>query len=438
MHVDTLIHARWLITMEDNDEALENYSLAITNGKISHILPRADAEQGITAKENLDLGQHVLMPGLINAHTHTPMSLFRGLADDLPLMTWLNDHIWPAEAKWVHEEFVADGSKLAIAEMIRGGTTCFNDMYFYPDITAQVADHLGIRAMVGLILIDFPSAWANGPDEYISKGLALSDEYRHHPLIHCAFAPHAPYSVSDEPLSRMQTYANELDIPIHIHLHETEDEVNMGIKSHDKRPIARLNDLGMITPSMIAVHMTQLEDEEITLFAENNAHIVHCPESNLKLASGFCPVARLLDAGVNVALGTDGAASNNNLDMLSELRTAALLGKGVAKDATAIPAFQALKMATINGAKALGIADQTGSLKIGKSADLCAINLDTPETLPVYNPISQIVYASSREQVTDVWVAGEQLLKNRQLTRIDKEELCQLSKTWGERIAKAI
>lgn len=433
MHVDTLIHARWLITAED-DHALEQYSVALHQGRIAAVCPSAQAKQEITADKVIELSDHALMPGLVNAHTHSPMTLFRGMADDLPLMDWLNNHIWPAEGRWVHEEFVADGTKLAVAEMIRSGTTCFNDMYFYPNITAQVCDQLGMRAVVGMIVIDFPSSWANGPEEYINKGLALRDEYRQHPLIHTAFAPHAPYSVSDEPLSKVRTYSDELDVPVHIHVHETADEVNMSLENFGKRPIQRLNELGLIGPNMVAVHMTQLQDDEIELFAKQRANVVHCPESNLKLAAGFCPTAKLLDAGVNVALGTDGAASNNDLDMLGELRTAALLGKGVAGDASAVPAMQALKMATINGAKALGLGDETGSIKVGKSADLCAIDLKTPETAPIYNPVSHIVYAAGREQVSDVWIRGEQLLKQRKLTRVDEIALCESSHSWGERI----
>lgn len=433
MHVDTLIHARWLITMEQ-DDVLEHHALAISQGRIKAIIPSQQAREEIEADNVVEMNDHALMPGLINAHTHSPMTLFRGIADDLPLMDWLNNHIWPAEARWVREDFVADGARLAIAEMIRGGTTCFNDMYFYPDITAQVADQLGMRAVVGLIVVDFPSSWAEGPDDYINKGLKLHDEYRQNALIHTAFAPHAPYSVSDDPLSKVHTYSNELDIPVHIHVHETADEVNLGLENHDMRPISRLFELGLINPNLVAVHMTQLNDDEIQLFAKQKANVVHCPESNLKLAAGFCPTAKLLEAGVNVALGTDGAASNNDLDMLGELRTAALLGKGVAGDASAIPAMQALRMATINGARALGISDETGSLAVGKSADLCAINLKTPETAPVYNPVSHIVYAANRDQVTDVWIRGNRLLKDRNLTRIDETTLCENSHSWGERI----
>jgi 5-methylthioadenosine/S-adenosylhomocysteine deaminase len=363
------------------------------------------------------------------------MTLMRGIADDLPLMDWLQNHIWPLEQKWMSEAFVKDGTDLAIAEMILGGTTCFNDMYFFPEIIAAQTLQHGIRAKVGLIVIDFPSAWAQNADEYIEKGLALHDQLRLSDLCTTAFAPHAPYTVSDEPLRKIRTLADELELPIHIHLHETHNEVEQSQAQSGQRPLQRLHELGLVNPSLIAVHMTQLTDEEISLFAESGAHIVHCPESNLKLASGFCPVARCLAAGINVALGTDGAASNNDLDMLGEMRTAALLGKAVAGDASAVPAMTALRMATINGAKALGIDACCGSLSPGKAADVIAIDLNTLETQPLYCPVSQIVYAACRQQVTDVWVAGKRLLTKRQLMTLNVDDLKAKIAEWQQRLS---
>lgn len=435
MQADTLIHAAWVIPVEPANTVLENHSLAIENGRITAILPTAAAREQIQAQRVVELPNHALTPGLINAHTHVAMNLFRGLADDLPLMTWLNEHIWPAEAKWVHEEFVADGTRLAVAEMLRGGTTCFNDMYFFPDVTARVAAQAGIRSSVGLILIDFPSAWADGPEGYLSKAVDVHDRLRNEPLIHTAFAPHAPYSVSDEPLAKMQTLVNELDIPVHMHVHETADEVNQGLENYGCRPIARLDKLGMISPSLVAVHMTQLEEEEIELFAQRGAHVVHCPQSNLKLASGFCPTAKLLEAGVNVALGTDSAASNNDLDMFGEMNTAALLGKGVAGNASALPAHQVLEMATINSAKALGLDDRIGSLKEGKAADITAVDLSELSTQPLYNPVSQLVYAANSRQVSDVWVAGQQVVSNGHLKHLDVQGLRENARRWADRIS---
>ncbi|HEB87146.1 MAG TPA: TRZ/ATZ family hydrolase, partial [Gammaproteobacteria bacterium] len=379
--------------------------------------------------------QHVLMPGFINAHGHAAMSLMRGLADDLPLMDWLDNHIWPAENKWISPEFVHHGSLLACAEMIKSGTTCFNDMYFFPDETARAAEHAGMRAVVGLIVLDFATAWARDSDEYLQKGIALHDQLNGNSLISTAFAPHAPYTVSDEPLSRIATYAEELDIPIHIHLHETAFEVQASVEKFGLRPIERLQKLDLLSPGLLAVHMTQLEKEDIPLLAETGVHVVHCPESNLKLASGFCPVQALIEAGVNVALGTDGAASNNDLDMLGELRSAALLGKAVSGNASAVPAMQALRMATLNGARALGLEEETGSLKPGKAADMIAIDLSGVDTQPVYHPQSQVVYAASRHCIRDVWVAGKQLLRDGELTTLNSTAILEHAHEWKEKLA---
>jgi len=415
----------------------EHYAVAIHDGRVVELLPSDMAKQKYQADAEQHFNQHALIPGFVNTHTHAAMALFRGLADDLPLMEWLQNHIWPAESRWVNEEFVHDGTQLAIAEMIRGGTTCFNDMYFFPDETARVADTVGLRAAVGLIVLDFPTVWAGNADEYIHKGLEVHDRYRNHPLITTLFAPHAPYTVSDAPLERIAMLAEELDIPIHMHVHETAHEVMESQQKTGLRPIQRLKTLGMVTPRLLAVHMTQLNDEEITLFADAGAQVVHCPESNLKLASGFCPVHKLHLAKINVALGTDGAASNNDLDMLGELKTAALLAKAVSGEASALPASDALRMATINGARALGLDNTTGSLQPGKAADMVAVQLDEIATQPVYNALSQLVYAASRHQVTDVWVAGKQLLKDRVLTTIDEKAVIAKAKAWAEKIYAA-
>lgn len=437
MQVERLLHPDWILPVDAADSRLEHHSLAIAQGRIVAVLPRAQAESEVNAKEVLELPGQVLIPGLINAHTHSPMSLLRGLADDLPLMTWLNEHIWPAEARWVNRDFVADGSRLAILEMLRGGVTCFNDMYFFAEDTAAVAAEAGIRALVGLILVDFPTRYAQTPADYLHQGLRLHDRYRDHPLVRTAFAPHAPYTVSDEPLLRLQTLAAELDLPVHIHVHETAHEVEESERLHGKRPLARLETLGLLGPQLIAIHMTQLQDAEITHLAKTGAHVVHCPESNLKLASGFCPVARLLDAGVNVALGTDGAASNNDLDLFSEMRTAALLAKGVSGEASAVPAASALRMATINGARALGLDAEIGSLEVGKAADLVAVDLGHAHTQPIYDPCSQLVYAAGQHQVCQVWIAGEQVIRDGEPTRMDAKSILTAAQDWQQHIAMA-
>jgi len=435
MQADILLHPQWIIPVDAKESILELHSLAIASGRIQAILPTTEARSNVEAGQELELPGHALIPGLINAHTHSPMTLLRGLADDLPLMTWLKEHVWPAEQRWVNPEFVRAGTRLAALEMLKSGTTCFNDMYFYAEVTTKIAADAGLRAVVGMILVDFPTSFADAPEEYLRKGLELHDRYRGHALIRTAFAPHAPYSVSDGPFERVRTLAAEMDLPVHIHLHETRDEVVQSLRVHGERPLARLERLGLLGPNLVAVHMTQLEDPEIEALARSNASIVHCPESNLKLASGFCPAARLLGAGVNVALGTDGAASNNDLDMMGEIRSAALLGKGVSGSPSALPAYTTLRMATLNGARALGLDDETGSLESGKSADIVALDLRHPDTQPVYHPVSQIVYAAGREQVQHVWVAGRHLIRKGEPTTLEPGAILADARAWGARIA---
>jgi len=434
MQVDLLIQARWIIPVEPASVVYDNYSLAIDGGRIVDLLPSDLALRKYRPRVLEIRDRHALIPGLINCHTHAAMTLLRGFADDLPLMDWLQNHIWPAEQQWASEAFVRDGTDLAIAEMLRGGTTCFNDMYFFPEITAQQALQHGIRANIGLIVFDFPTLWAENADAYLAKGLALHEQLRHESLLSLSFAPHAPYTVSDAPLSRALTYADEMNLTLHMHVHETAHEVEQQLANTGQTPLQRLRDLGLLTSSFIAVHMTQMSAEQIAEFAETGAHIVHCPESNLKLASGFCPVADCLAAGINVALGTDGAASNNDLDMLGEMRTAALLAKGVAGDASVVSAWTALEMATINGAKALGLDTEIGSLLLGKAADVVAIDLSAPETQPCFHPVAQIVYAAGRHQVSDAWVAGKPLLSQRRLTTLDLDELTQRVEQWRQRM----
>ena len=434
MNIDILIHARWIIPVEPEDTVYENYALAVKNDKIVALLSSKDAKRKFKAKEELTLENHALIPGLINAHTHAAMTLFRGLANDLPLMDWLNNHIWPSEKKWISPVFVKDGTKLAIAEMIRSGTTCFNDMYFFSDNTAEVCVNIGMRAVIGLIVIDIPTSWASNSDEYITKGEYIHDTFKHNPLISTAFAPHAPYTVSDDSLKRIAVLAEELDIPIHMHIHETNDEIEQSIKQYGKRPLSRLSDLGLLSSRLIAVHMTQLEKNEINELKRTRVSVAHCPESNLKLASGLCPIGELQKNNINVCIGTDGAASNNDLDMIGEMHTAALLAKGVSNDCICSDSHTTLRMATLNGAKALGLNKLIGSLKKGKQADVVAIDLNQIETIPLYEPLSQIIYAADRRQISDVWIAGKRLLKNRELTTLKYEELLENSKLWGGKI----
>ena len=429
-----IISSRWIAPVVPRNTVLEDHSLVLQAGKIIAIEATAKAIKDYPDAELINRENHLLIPGLINAHTHVGMSLFRGYADDVPLMTWLNDYIWPAEAKWMGADYVRAGTELAIAEMLMSGTTCFNDMYFFADDVAQVSQSMGIRAFVSMIVIDFPSAWASTPEEYFEKGIAVHDETRSLSRVHTTMSAHAPYTVSDESLAKVLTYADELHVPMVMHVHETENEINEALSQHGERPLSRLHNLGLLNPRLMAVHMTQLSEDEISLCAQQGISVVHCPESNMKLASGCCPVAELLDSGTNVCLGTDSTASNNDLDMLGEMRSASLLAKVTSKKADALPAWQALEMATINGAKALNVSTQIGSLEVGKFADIVAIDLSDLSTQPVYNPVSQLVYSANRDMVSDVWIAGKARVANHQLQGIDLNKILQNTSDWGKRI----
>ena len=432
--LDLLLLPTWLVPVEPAGVVLKNHAVGIRDGRIAFIGTRHDALK-FTALQTRELPDVLLSPGLINAHGHAAMTLFRGMADDLPLMTWLEQHIWPAEAKWVDEAFVRDGTDLAIAEQLKGGITCFSDMYFFPKIASERVHNSGIRAQIAIPILDFPIPGASSADESLRQAVQLFGDLKYHPRIKIAFGPHAPYTVGDDNLEKIRVIADELDAAIHMHVHETAFEVQQALEHNNERPVARLARLGLLGPRFQAVHMTQISDDDLAMLVESNSSVVHCPESNLKLASGFCPVERLWQAGVNVAIGTDGAASNNDLDLLGETRTAALLAKAVAGSATALDAHRALRMATLNGARALGLESEVGSIEVGKAADLVAFDLSGLAQQPVYDPVSQLIYASSRECVKHVWVAGKHLLDDRRLTRLDEQQLCATAKTWGERIS---
>ncbi|MCH7880884.1 MAG: TRZ/ATZ family hydrolase [Proteobacteria bacterium] len=427
---------KWIVTVNPSFEVLTDYALIIKDSVIDRLIPvdELQIQEDYPGAETIELPDHILMPGLVNSHTHASMSLFRGIADDLHLMDWLENHIWPAEGRWVDRQFIDDGCQLTIAEMIRSGTTCMNDMYFYPDQVARTAQRLGMRAVVGLILLDFPTVWAKDADDYLHKGLAVHDEIKEYSLITSALAPHAPYTVSDEAFEKLSVYSNELDLPVHMHIHETEFEVAEAIKNTGRRPLERLDQLNLVNSNLIAVHMTQLNEFEIERLSETGVHVIHCPESNLKLASGLCPVAQLQDNGINVALGTDSAASNNDLDMLAEMRTAALLAKGVSGDATACNAQQAIQMATINGAKALGLGERIGSIEVKKQADLIGVDLSKCNTQPVYDPVTCLVYAANSQQVSHVWIDGVCQLRDYQLINIDTDEIINKARSWADKM----
>jgi len=435
--IDLLIEARWIVPVEPHGVVLEDHAVAIEGDRIVAVLPTADARTRYAARERVELDEHVLMPGLVNAHVHNPMTLMRGLADDLPLMRWLKEHVWPAEARVLGPEFVRDGVELAIAEMVRGGTTCCNENYFYPDVQAETYRRHGFRALVGLPIIEFPTPWAASPDEYFDKAIAVHDELRGDPLIGTSFAPHAPYTVSDASFERIRLLSDQLDLPVHLHLHETAEEISDSLRDHGMRPFARIKRLGLVNERLIAVHMTQLIEAEIADCAAHGVSVVHNVESNLKLVSGLCPAEALRRAGVNLAIGTDGCASNNDLDLFGEMRTAALVGKIVAGDAAALDAATVLRAATLGSARALGWGERIGSLEAGKQADLAAVRLDDLETQPIYHVISQLIYAAGRHQVSDVWIAGRRRLAARVLTGIDMRDLVARARRWRERIATA-
>jgi 5-methylthioadenosine/S-adenosylhomocysteine deaminase len=432
--IDLLIEARWIIPVEPTRCVLENHALAIDKGRIVAILQQPEAKQRFAPRETQRLPHHIVIPGLVNLHTHAAMNLLRGLADDLPLMEWLEKHIWPAEAKHVSEQFVYDGTLIACAEMLRGGTTCFNDMYFYPKAAARAARAAGMRASIGLITIDFPTAYAADADDYLSKGMAARDELRGDPRLSFCIAPHAPYTVNDRNFSKALTLAEQCELPLHLHLHETRKEIEDSLRQFGMRPLERLRRLGLLSPGLIAAHGVHLEADEIALLAQHGCSIAHCPSSNLKLASGIAPIAALAAQGVNIGLGTDGAASNNRLDMFHEMRLAALLAKGYSGQAEAIDAHQALHMATLGGARALGLETEIGSLKTGKAADLCAINTNDIGLSPCYDPASLLVYSAGREFVTDVWVAGEKRVADGQLLGVHEIELIKLASLWQNQI----
>ena len=434
--VDTIIEARWIVPI-DPAGVFEHHALVVDRGRIVAMPTIAEARQRYSPARRVVLDRHAAIPGLVNLHTHAAMTLMRGLADDRALMTWLKEHIWPVEMREASPAFVHDGTLLACAEMLRGGVTSFNDMYFFPGAAAQAAIAAGMRAALGLIVVDFPSPYAADARDYLTKGIEVRDQLRDQPLVSFCFAPHAPYSVGDRALAQVATYANELDVPIHIHLHETLDEIEHSTGTYGRRPLERLADLGLVGPNLLGVHAVHLTTTEIELLASQGCHVAHCPSSNLKLASGMAPIAALVAAGVNVGIGTDGAASNNRLDMFTEMRQAALLAKAVAGDPTVLPAHRALEMATLNGARALGLETEIGSLTPGKAADIVAVDFGKPELAPCYDPISHLVYTVGRQDVSHVWVAGNMLVADGMLANSELRDVQSRALHWQARIAAA-
>lgn len=434
-HIDTLICCRWIIPIEPHNVYLEHHAVAIQQGKIIDLLPNEIAEQRYSAQKKLTLSQHALLPGLINCHTHSPMTLLRGFADDRALMDWLENYIWPAEKKWMNDEFCYDGTRLAILEMVRGGTTCFNENYFYPQAIAKAVHDMKVRAAIGSTIIDFALHYAKTAADYVKVTEELYQSWHRHPLITVAIAPQGPYSVSDETFAKIRAFTEKYPIKIHLHLHETDDEIQHSLRHYQQRPIQRIAKLGLLSEQTQCIHMTQITPEDIKRLQQTGAHIVHCPQSNLKLASGFSPIKQFMHANLNIGIGTDGAASNNDLDLFNEVQTAALLAKAVAKDPTTLNAAEALRMATLNGAKVMGLDHQIGSIEKNKMADLIAVDLSTSNTQPIYNPISNLVYAAQQRQVSHVWIAGNLLLENTHFTLWNENEIISKSIEWQNKIA---
>ncbi|HTS23478.1 MAG TPA: TRZ/ATZ family hydrolase [Casimicrobiaceae bacterium] len=432
--VDLCIDARWVVPIEPSG-LLEQHTLVVDRGQIVAVAPSASAEHDFAPRERVRLPSHALLPGLVNAHTHAAMTLLRGIADDVPLKPWLEQHIWPRESRLVSPEFVHDGTLIAAGEMLLGGVTCCADQYFFPDAAARAYRRSGIRALIGLPVLDFPTPYAADADAYLREGLAARDAWKQESKLRFAFAPHAPYTVSDASWEKIVVYARQLDLPIQTHLQETREELEASLAAGGETPLARLERLGATGPNFIAVHAVHLAESDVELLARQSCQVVHCPVSNLKLASGIAPVARLRERGVNVALGTDGAASNNRLDIFGEARLAALLAKASVGDAAALPAAAALRMATLDGATALGLDGEIGSLVPGKQADAIAVALGAFQHAPCYDPISHLVHVSGRDQVSDVWVGGERLVREGALVALDAAELGAFARTWQDRLA---
>ena len=434
--VDLIIEAQWIATVNVDNRLLENHAVIILKDTIIAILPINEAKQQYFADSVVVLDEHILIPGLINLHTHAAMSLMRGVADDTSLMAWLNHYIWPIEQVVVSERYVQNAVTLACAEMLSGGITCFNDMYFFPAETAIAARQAGMRANLGLVVIEFATNYASDAEDYLKKGFDIRDRWRHDDFISFSIAPHAPYTVSNQTFEKVVTYAEQLSLGIHTHLHETRDELTQSELQFGVRPLQRMLDLGLLGPNLTAAHCVHLQPHEIEKFAEYGCHVAHCPSSNLKLGSGIAPITQMLKASINIGLGTDGAASNNRLDLFAEMRLSALLAKGASEDATILPAQQALAMATINAAKALGMENRIGSIEVGKLADLAAVKLSDHNTQPYYDPISHLVYVCGREHVTHTWVAGELRYNDGVYANIEPSELKEIISVWQPKIRR--
>ncbi len=432
--VDTLITARWVVPVEPDGRVLEDHAVAIHGGQIVAVLPAAEARARYAAREHVDRPSHVLMPGIVNAHTHAATTLLRGREQNQRPGPWQPGGVRALERRWSGPEYVRDGTELAIAEMLRAGVTCFADMHLWPDVVAQTAAECHVRASIGLLVSEAATAWAATADEHIDRGMHLRDQYRGDPLLSTHFAPYAPHSLSDATLARVRRLADELDLPVALHLHETAWEIEESEGRFGMRPLARLASIGLASPQLRAVHMAHVTPSDLEMLAGSGASVVHCPESNLKRGAGVCPLPDLLGRGVPVSLGTGEAASNDDLDVLGEARTAGLLASGVSASPGAVVASDLLRMATLEGARALGLGELTGGLVPGKWADLCCMNLKSPRSWPVSDVVATVIYSASSRQVTDTWVAGRRLLADGALVYLDEAAVLERAESWRVRM----
>ena len=422
--VDLLIGGEFVVTIDDTRPVIRNGAVAVKDGRIVAVGTAVEIAAAYQAPLTLPGEQRVLMPGLVNGHTHAAMVLFRGLADDLALSEWLTHFIFPAEGMFVDADFIRTGTQLACWEMMRGGTTTFVDMYFHPDVIAEVVEACGLRAIIASAAIDFPSPGFQGWEDSFAAAVAFAQRWKgRHPRITPAIGPHAPYTVAPEHLVQTVAAARQYDVPISIHVSETRTEVNDVLTRYGNRPVQHLDAIGFLEPRIIAAHMVWPDAAEIAILAERKVGVIHNPTSNLKLASGVSPVPRMLAAGVKVGLGTDGAASNNNLDMWQEMNLAALIHKAVALDPTTLPAATALRMATLGGAEAIGLGAQIGAITVGRQADLIQVRLDRPHLIPLYDVISHLVYAARADDVTTVVVDGKVVMRNGDVLTLDLQTI---------------
>ena len=421
--VDLVVAGGIVLTADQDWNIYDPGAVAVDGGAIVGLGPREEVEQAYRGRERIDASGRLIMPGLINAHTHAPMTLFRGIADDLPLETWLHKYIWPAEAKWLSPDFVRLGTQLAAAEMIRSGTVLFCDMYFFEDDIAEVCQEAGLRVVVGGALVDFPNANYKTPEEGLKYSEDLLRKWDNDSLVVPSIQPHSPYAASSGLMQQGKALADQYGAPYLLHVSETQSEVRESIEKYGRTPVGRLADLGVLGPTTVAIHGVHLTDEDIQLLARYQAGVAHCPESQMKLASGFTPVPKLLEAGVKVGLGTDGAASNNDLDMFGEMGTAAKVHKVITGDPTAMPARQALSMATLEAARVLGLDDRLGSLEVGKRGDIIILDLDVPHMVPMYNVTSHLVYAAHSSDVRTVIIDGRVVMRDRELLTLDEGDI---------------